>query len=342
MMMMKSQDFSQKVRCLVFAVCCLLTLGLSAARQPVIFETDMGNDVDDALALDMLYKYHRQGRIRLLAVMLNKQGPFPPQYIDLMNTWYHLPRIPIGLPAPWKERFTGGVNFTQTVSEKTDAKGRRLYRRSVKDYSSLPTAVSLYRRLLARAEDHSVTIVSVGFSSNLSLLLQSEADAFSPLSGLELVRRKVARLVTMAGDFGNPTHAEFNVEGDIAACQHVFAEWPTPIVTSPFELGCQICYPASSIENDFSWAPHHPMVDSYRAYLPKLEDRPTWDLTAVLYAVDPQQFFNISPAGHIRITPEGFMRFEPQAGANRYYLSVTPEQAQAIREYFVRMITKKP
>lgn len=66
----------------------LFALGMQAKRQNIIFETDMGNDVDDALAIDMLYKYAKQGQIRLMAVMLNKEGEFPPRYIDLLNTWY--------------------------------------------------------------------------------------------------------------------------------------------------------------------------------------------------------------------------------------------------------------
>ena len=31
----------------------------ASAKQIIIFETDLGNDIDDALALDMLYKYLR-------------------------------------------------------------------------------------------------------------------------------------------------------------------------------------------------------------------------------------------------------------------------------------------
>ena len=71
--------------------------GMRAQRMNVIFETDMGNDVDDALAIDMLYKYNKQKRINLMAVMLNKEGEFPPKYIDLLNTWYGQKRIPIGV-----------------------------------------------------------------------------------------------------------------------------------------------------------------------------------------------------------------------------------------------------
>ena len=83
-----------------------LALGVQARRLNIIYETDMGNDVDDALAIDMLYKYVRQGQIRLMAVMLNKEGEFPPQYIDLLNTWYGQRRIPIGVS---NQLHTGGL-----------------------------------------------------------------------------------------------------------------------------------------------------------------------------------------------------------------------------------------
>lgn len=316
---------------------------MRAGRLPmnIIFETDMGNDVDDALAIDMLYKYHRSGRINLMAVMLNKEGEFPPKYIDLLNTWYGLRRIPIGLSARSGKSIVAGANYTQIVCEKTDGRGRPLYRRSIKDYSRLLPAVTLYRKLLAESEDASVTIVSVGFSTNLALLMSTQADGFSPLTGMELIARKVKRLVMMAGHIENPTYAEYNVVNDVKACQRVFAEWPTPIYVSPFELGLQVRYPAQSIQNDFSWTRHHPVVDAYKAYLPKMEDRPTWDLTAVLYAVDPQQFFNISPAGRIQVTDEGYTHYRQDASGCHFYLSVTPEQARDILHYFVATVTAR-
>lgn len=319
-------------------VFCILA-GMRAERMNVIFETDMGNDVDDALAIDMLYKYNRQGRINLMAVMLNKEGEFPPKYIDLLNTWYGQRRIPIGLSP--RQNQVGEANYTQEICEKLDEKGRPLYKRSIKDYSKLLPAVKLYRKLLAGAEDASVTIVSVGFSTNLALLMDTEADEYSPLTGKELVMQKVKRLVMMAGHIANPNYAEYNVIGDVAACQRVFREWPTPIYMSPFELGLQVRYPARSIENDFTWTKHHPIVDSYKAYLKKMEDRPAWDLTAVLYAVDPQQFFNISPAGRIVVTDEGFTHYTQEATGKHFYLSITPEQAQAMLDYFVKMVGRQ-
>ena len=315
---------------------------IQAGKMNIIFETDMGNDVDDALAIDMLYKYNKQGRINLMAVMLNKEGEYPTKYIDMLNTWYGQKRIPIGRYGGGKQTVMAGSNYTETIWKAVDEKGRPLYKRTVKDCEALPLAVTLYRKLLAKAADHSVTIVSVGFSTNLAMLLESGADEYSPLSGKELVAQKISRLVVMAGHMENPDYTEFNVVGDIPACQKVFNEWPTPVYMSPFELGLQIRYPARSIENDFTWTAHHPIVDSYKAYLKKIEDRPTWDLTAVLYAVDPQQFFNISPAGRVEVTDKGCTHYTQDATGNRFYLSVTPEQAKAILDYFVTMITKKP
>lgn len=66
-----------------------------AAPLRVIFDTDMGNDVDDPLALDMLYKAVDRGESP--ARHSQQQGTeFSPRYIDMMNTWYGYPEIPVG------------------------------------------------------------------------------------------------------------------------------------------------------------------------------------------------------------------------------------------------------
>src|SRR5690625_7325019 len=60
--------------------------------------------------------------------------------------------------------------------------------------------------------DSSVTIVTVGFMSNLAELLKSRPDRYSPLSGRELVGKKVKQYVAMAGMF--PQGREFNVRSE--------------------------------------------------------------------------------------------------------------------------------
>ena len=96
---------------------------------------------------------------------------------------YGHPGIPIG-------KVSGGVtvqeanNYAQLVCESG------AFPRTHKD-KAYEDAVPLYRRLLAESPDSSVVVVSVGFSTNLGRLLESNADRYSPLDGIELVKRKV-------------------------------------------------------------------------------------------------------------------------------------------------------
>lgn len=318
-------------------LCSLCTLG----QKNVIFETDMGNDIDDAMALDMLYKYHSMGKINLMAVMLNKEGMYPPMYIDLLNTWYGFKKLPMGVSNT--ESLTRDEdNFAKSVVVAKNEKGKPLYKRSIKDISKLPDAYKLHRKLLAAAPDHSVTIISVGFSTNLAKLLESGADEYSNLSGKDLISKKVERLVTMAGYISRPDVAEFNVAQDIPSCQKVFAEWPTEIVTSPFDVGMKILYPTSSLDNDFTWTDHHPVTEGCKDYLKGADSRPTWDLTAVLWAIDPGTCFNLSPAGTIEVTPEGYTHFHENRMGNHYYMITSPVQHKKILKYFLDMVPRNP
>ena len=319
------------------AMFCLCTM----AQKNVIFETDMGNDIDDAMAIDMLYKYHSMGKINLMAVMLNKEGMYPPMFIDLLNTWYGYKKLPIGVSN--RESLTRDEdNFAKSVVVAKNEKGKPLYKRSIKDITRLPDAYKLHRKLLAAAPDHSVTIISVGFSTNLAKLLDSGADEFSPLSGNELIEKKVERLVTMAGYIAKPQVAEYNVANDIPACRKTYAEWPTEIVTSPFDVGMKILYPTSSLENDFKWTEHHPVVDACMDYLKGAKNRPTWDLTSVLWAIDPGTCFNLSPAGTMEVTPEGYTHFHEDRMGKHYYMITSPVQHQKILNYFLNMIPRNP
>ena len=304
-----------------------------AAEAPVnvIFETDMGNDIDDAMALDMLYKYVEDGRINLLAVMINKEGSAPAEFVDIMNTFYGQ-QVPIGVRYGGDPAEKGGVNFAEVISGMKDDAGQPVFRRTIERCDTLPDALSLYRRILSEVPDKSVKIISVGFLGNLGALLESEP---------ELVAKKVVSLTTMGGCFFAP-NAEFNLLGDLDASRNIFENWPTEIVTSPFEVGIAICYPGESIENDLDWGIPHPMREGYLAYCPMPHDRPCWDLTAVLYAVEGGDWFTVSEPGKISVGEDGIATFTSDSSGRQRYLAVTPEQAAAIREHFVEILTRKP
>ena len=69
----------------------------AATPEPIrlIVETDMGNDIDDALAFDLIYKAMDDGRVDLLAIGHHKLSPTATDYIDILNTWYGYPDIPL-------------------------------------------------------------------------------------------------------------------------------------------------------------------------------------------------------------------------------------------------------
>jgi inosine-uridine nucleoside N-ribohydrolase len=79
------------------------------------------------------------------------------------------------------------------------------------------SALQVYRSALAKADSKSVTIAAVGHATNLLDLLSSGPDSVSPLSGLDLIRQKVDRMVIMAGRF-NERYIEWNVGGCGGEC----------------------------------------------------------------------------------------------------------------------------
>jgi purine nucleosidase len=190
-------------------------------------------------------------------------------------------------------------------------------------------------------------IAQVGFSTNLARLLDSPADEDSPLSGVELVRRKVKRLSLMAGAFttieGNSHYREYNVIKDVKSAQALAERWPTPMVYSPFEIGIALPYPAASIERDYGYVPHHPLAEAYIRRNPPPHNRPTWDLTSVLYGIlGDRGYFDLSPRGKVTVEADGFTRFEEDSRGNHAYLVLKPEQRPRVLEALVQLSSQPP
>ncbi len=319
----------------------LLSLPPAArCHEPVrlIFDTDMGNDVDDALALALIHSLQSRGEVRLLAVTVTKDNPWAAAYIDAVNTFYGRPDIPIGVVRNGKE--PGDGKFNRQVADRRKPDGTHVYPHDLTDGRKAPEAVGLLRRILAKEADQSVVIVQVGFSTNLVRLLDSAPDEVSPLSGKELAARKVKLLSVMAGWFpdGKP---EYNVRVDIPSARKLFGQWPTPIVFSGFEIGQAIRYSASSIERDYAYVVDHPVAEAYRLYDKMPHDRPTWDLTSVFYLVRPD-YFGLSDPGTVEVDDEGRTRLKPSPSGRHRYLTVTPEQASRIKEAFLWLCSEPP
>jgi purine nucleosidase len=328
----------------------LTMVGLTAtprahAAEPVrlIFDTDICGDCDDVLALGMIHALQSRGQCRLLAVTISVDHELAAPFVDAVNTFYERGDIPIGVVGK------GGVveksDFLSLAREQEN--GRFRYPHDVVLDQSARDATVVLRETLAAQPDHSVVIAQVGFSTNLARLLDSPADAFSPLTGRELVERKVKLLSLMAGAFqpieGNQRYLEYNVVKDIASARVLADRWPTPVVFSGFEIGIALPYPAVSIERDYGYVRHHPLAEAYIRRNPPPHNRPTWDLTSVLCAVLPDRgYFEISPAGTVNVESDGFTRFTPSPRGNHRYLILKPEQKPRALEALVQLSSQPP
>jgi inosine-uridine nucleoside N-ribohydrolase len=302
-------------------VACLIANVCFAAR-PVIFDTDMGNDIDDALALAMLHALSDRGECELIGVTLTNAHPAAVPYIRMVNRFYGRGDLPVG--AAIKEIPGGAGDGYMTAALRAAPAGSA---------SPAVPAPALLRRLLSNAREK-VVIVQTGFSTNLAALLDFP-------DGGALAKEKVALVVAMAGDFagGRP---EYNVRIDIASAKAVLERWPTPIVLSGYEIGRDLLYPAASIEHDFAYARPHPIAESYRAYRKMPYGRPTWDLTAALEAVRPEHgYFGRSEPGAVLVESDGATRFVPGQG-DRQYLRLDPSKRAEILEVLALLASQPP
>jgi hypothetical protein len=301
--------------------------------ERIIFDTDMGNDVDDVMALAMLHALQSRGECQILAVTLTKNDPLAGPFVDALNTFYGRGDIPIGV------RHEGGKKDGSRFLKLAAARdGDQLRFPHDLNNDTAPEARDLIRKTLAAQPDASVTLVQVGFFSNLAGMLEAPADR-------DLIKRKVKLLCIMGGAFQpipNHTHfLEYNVVTEIPPAQKLADEWPTPIVWSGFEIGIALPYPAVSVERDFNWAPHHIVPEAYRLYEPPPHERPTWDLTAALYAVRPDRgYFDLSSSGRVTVGADGFTRFSPEANGRDRFLILKPEQISRTREALVELVTQ--
>jgi inosine-uridine nucleoside N-ribohydrolase len=314
-----------------------------APPAKIIFDTDIGNDVDDVLALCILHSLQTRGACELLAVTITKPDDLAGPFVDAVNTFYGRPGIPIGYTQ------AGLTNEPSKFLSLANAKdnGNFRYPHTLIRSADAPAATLLLRKILAGQPDGSVVLVQVGFFSNFAALLASPPDDFSPLPGPELVKQKVRFLSIMAGAFqtiGNNNHyLEYNVICDIPAAQKLARDWPSPIVWSGFEIGIAAPYPASSIERDFHYVHHHPAAEAYYLYNPPPHNRPTWDPTSALYAVASERgYFNLSAPGSVTVETDGFTRFIPNPGGRDRFLILNPDQIPRLKEALVQLASQPP
>ncbi len=305
------------------------------AADPVrlILDTDIGNDVDDALALAMIHALQNRAEVHLLLVTITKDNRYAAPFVDLVNTFYGRSDIPVGVVHNGKT--PENSQMLQIPVQRRDSSGQYVYPHRIENGSQAPEATELLIRILREQPDHSVTIAQIGFSTNLARLLKAR-------HGRDLIQQKVKMLCLMAGNFVKP-EPEYNIYTDPGSAEILLEQWPTPMIFSGFEVGLAVTFPYEAIERDFAYIDNHPIPEAYRLYVKKPEDHPNWDSTAVLEAIRPDQgYFELSPAGRVKLGPKSTTVFIPDSQGNCRYLIIKPDHVGRVRELITTLVSEPP
>lgn len=317
-----------------FFFCC--AIGAVAQNRvkpvPVIFDTDMGPDYDDVGAITILHNLADKGEAKILATMASTNYEGVAGVLNVFNTYFNKPGIPVGVPKGNALSLRDSQHWTDTLLAK--------YPHKIKTNAEAADAIKLYRKILASQPDHSVTIITVGFLTNLANLLNTSADEYSSLTGKALVKKKVKQLVCMAGKF--PSGSEFNVMQDAPASKNVYENWGTPVIFSGFEIGVKIKVGLPMIHNKA--IQNSPVKDAFRISIPMAAEdslgRCSWDETAVLVAIRGSSPFYELHKGRIVVAADGSNTWDDK-GIGQAYL-VEKADYKTVQALINKLIMHQP
>jgi hypothetical protein len=311
----------------------------------IVFDSDLGNGVDAALALALLYGLEGKGEARLVSNSTTISNLKSAAFGDVLARFYagpppaagafggfQRPLPPIGMAG--NGNLSGDTAVLKAVLEKTTAEGVPAYSHGIDRLNDTADPVALIRNAMTAQYDENCMVVLAGPASNLAKVMDLPG-------GLELIGRKVKLLALAAGSYPDG-RADPRVKADVAAAKRLLAEWPTPIVAVGTEVGDGLPFPGSSIEKDFAWAPAHPIVDAYRAFRSMPYDAPAPAMAAVLYAVRPDGYFKLSAPGTIGVLEDGRTRFTPAADGPHRYLAIDAAQKERIIQTYAELASAKP
>jgi inosine-uridine nucleoside N-ribohydrolase len=308
----------------------LAELGLQAQSiKPVnlILDTDIGPDYDDVGAMAVMHALADSGQVNILATMASNKVETIGPVLSVLNTWFGRPDIPIGV--------VKGKGVQLKAWQKWDSILVADYPHRLRSNEEAEDAVTLYRRILAAQPDHSVTICTIGFFTNIANLLRSAPDKFSPLNGTQLVEQKVLQLVSMAGRF--PSGSEFNVNQDAASSQYVAEHCPVKFLLSGFEIGWEV---RTGLALSRSAGPRTPVRDVFARCIPLDKQdslgRMSWDETAVLVAIKGyEQYYDVLE-GYFVVKEDGSNEWD-ENGEGHFHLvqRMAPADLQRILDVLI-------
>lgn len=254
----------------------------------LIIDTDIEASYDDVGALAVAHSLASRGKAEILAVICDTVESNGAPCIDVINNYYNRPDILIGAVRikdyKVNKRYDNYREYVNKIPR------QRLYNDDLKcntkfknltneDYRD---AVEIYREVLSKQQDSSVTICALGYLTVIEQLLKSTEDKYSHMNGYELLRRKVEKIVVMSDiSFPGEVQGSFNWDMELESAIYVINNSPCPIVVSGYGKGI-----TAGEKPTREISPSNPIRRVYEKYLKSGDEiKGCWDQIAVLYSV---------------------------------------------------------
>ena len=261
-----------------------------------ILGTDWWTDCDDAVAIRILTRFAKEGKIRLLGIGINACMEYSYASLKGYLQAEGIHDLPIGIDLQAND-FTGTPSFQYNLAKR--------YASNTKNTDAMD-AVRLYRTLLAEAKEK-IEIIEIGFLQVLSAVLESNGDDISAKSGIELVREKVSKIWIMAGKWdkdGELEHNFCNNHRSRIAAEKVCRLCPSPITFLGWEIGYDVITGGILEDNDVLRG----ILHDHGSF----QGRSSWDPMLTLLAL----IGNEETAGYRTVC--GYASVDPATGANHF------------------------
>ncbi len=300
--------------------------------KDIILVTDIGVDCDDAVALGIILNYHNQGKCNLIAIATSTSREGATATIKTICDYYGV-SVEIGrMFAPILECDKKNVYALDIMN--------KFVNKDVEEDN-----VTIIRKKLAQAKNK-VTLVEIGPLTSLAQVLKSEADIYSSLDGIELVKSKVDKVYVMGGSFDQnfidkerKAKPEWNILQDIKSAKYAIENCPSEMFFLPFEAGVNVASKKGTTEN--------PVWECMKIFAQKDNkdingySRSSWDPVTCMLAVEGcKGFYDISPLGKVSVNDDGLTVFsEGNDRMHRIYL--IKDNFAEITNYINTLIERK-
>ncbi len=184
----------------------------------IIIDTDFASDADDVVAVRLALCLQDAGLADIRGIALSTTYSRSPLAVHALCSQDGYGTIPVAM-----DTSGDGIQVhTDYVDVMYDmAKGR----------DDFEQPVQMYRRILAES-DTKVNIITLGFLQNIQALMHSAPDQYSPLTGAELIARKVGSIYIVGGNSTGKPSFNFYWTGEkvVAAAREVVRDFPARIV----------------------------------------------------------------------------------------------------------------